>query len=128
MTVPCQSSETAYRTFDSAFAVERNDGNFPVKMRYYHNALRERDTFHSEYGAAGFCRKGVYGMPRYITNTMRICTRDAANVQYDATVPVKPKYTNDTEQFSDDEHCSDNPFTTPWFVLPPAKIPLTKAN
>jgi hypothetical protein len=44
------------------------------------------------YGAASFCRTGSYGMPQFVTNTMRLCTKDAANASYDASVPVRPIY------------------------------------
>lgn len=72
-------------------------------------------------------------MPQYITNTMRICTKDALNAKYDATVPVKPIYnaaTNVTSSssssstlphFEDEEYCSDSPFDVPWSLDDAAK-------
>lgn len=86
-------------------------------FRYAHTALRDSADYHSTFGTAGFCRKGSYGMPRYVTNTMRVCTRDSINVQYDATVPVSPTFQGDgSVQFSDMEYCSDTPYDVPWTV------------
>lgn len=75
--------------------------------------------FLHRFGTAGFCRTGNYGMPQYETNTMRICTRDAEGVQYDATVPVKPKWTTSSsssnkESFSATEYCSESASDVPW--------------
>lgn len=67
-------------------------------------------------------------MPQFVTNTMRLCTKDAANAaaagggppMYDATVPVKPLYrtngsaTTTTPIFSDEEYCSESPYDVPW--------------
>lgn len=119
VTLPCHHSETAYRTFDSVFAVdESNPAN--IRMVYQHNTLRDRQSAHSEYGASGLCRKGTYGMPRAITNTMRVCTRDSKDAVYDASVPVKPEYgTNrSTVPVYDDDNvrCADSPYETPWFI------------
>jgi hypothetical protein len=60
-------------------------------------------------------------MPQYLTNTMRICTKDAKNARYDATVPVKPTYSSSlfferttTPIFEDQEYCSASPYEVPW--------------
>jgi hypothetical protein len=72
----------------------------------------------TRFGSASFCRKGNYGMPQFVTNTMRLCTRDAAGkVSYDATVPVKPRYYNASARtYSQNpdftgaqEYCSSSP-------------------
>ena len=57
-------------------------------------------------------------MPQYETNTMRICTMDADGVQYDASAPVKPRWSNagGTEQFSVREHCAELSSDVPWQV------------
>lgn len=47
MTVPCSKDQTGYRTFDSAFAVDRGDGTVAVSMKYVHTMLRDQDAFHS---------------------------------------------------------------------------------
>ena len=65
------------------------------------------------YGTASFCRTGAYGMPQFVTNTMRVCTRDAPGAAYDASVPVKPVY-NNTLFDSSEELCSESPFDVPW--------------
>lgn len=119
VTLPCSASQTGYRTFDAAFVVERpgnDDDTVAVTMRYVHTALRDPVEYHSTSGTAGFCRRGSYGMPRVVTNTMRVCTRDAVNVEYDATVPVKPRFKNGQQQFSDTEYCASTPYDVPWTI------------
>lgn len=76
----------------------------------------------SRFGVSGFCRTGNYGMPQFVTNTMRLCTKDASNVAYDASVPVAPVYYNGSNsssystnpQFDTQEQCSGSPFDVPW--------------
>lgn len=75
--------------------------------------------FSTRYGTASFCRTGTYGMPQFVTNTIRLCTKDAANATYDPYVPVKPLYgsagTNPTFAEGDgDEMCSTSPTDVPW--------------
>jgi hypothetical protein len=60
-------------------------------------------------------------MPQFVTNTMRLCTRDAINASYDATVPVKPRYRknansdySETPTFDEQELCSSTPYDVPW--------------
>lgn len=124
VTVPCNKQHTGYRTFDAAFAVDRGtdeeEGDIlqVVTMRYHHTMLRDPSLYHNRFGASGFCRSGTYGMPMFVTNTMRVCTRDAhPSVQYDAAVPVKPRYGASPSSpvlFSDEEFCSDSPEEVPW--------------
>jgi hypothetical protein len=93
------------------------------------------------FAASSFCRTGNYGMPQFVTNTMRLCTREASSSAHDAYVPVKPVFYargNSTspvlsslpEEMSTnfDEHwrqldidgvavgeaCSINPYQVPW--------------
>lgn len=75
----------------------------------------------ARFGVSGFCRTGNYGMPQFATNTMRLCTKDAAaNAAYDASVPVAPVYyTNSSSyttnpQFDSQEQCSESPYEVPW--------------
>lgn len=42
---------------------------------------------------------------------MRICTRDAVNVSYDATIPAKPVW---QEAYSSTEHCASSEKDVPW--------------
>ena len=56
VTLPCDSNQAGYRTFDSAFAVERAGGGMTVTMRYLHTALRDPNLYHSAFGTSGFCR------------------------------------------------------------------------
>jgi hypothetical protein len=113
VTLPCDGADSAYRTFDSAFAMETStDGPFTVTMRYVNTMLRNITAASNEYGRSGFCRRGVYGMPTHVTNTMRVCTRDSADVRYDATVPILPIGGGPSES----EYCSDSPYDVPWSV------------
>jgi len=111
VTVPCMNA--SFRTFDSAFLVQYDENNFVATMRYTSTALRDRSRSSSEYSKAGFCRRGVYGMPSFVTNTARMCTRDAKGATYDATMPILPKW---DEGSFDDEYCSTSPYDTPWFM------------
>lgn len=117
VTLPCDKDQAGYKTFDAAFAVERPNNRVNVIMRYAHSTFRDQDDYHSTFGTAGFCRKGSYGMPRSVTNTMRLCTVDSVNVEYDATVPIRPRFSgNGFEQFSSTEYCSETPYEVPWAV------------
>lgn len=51
---------------------------------------------------------------QFVTNTMRICTRDASNVDYDATVPVRPRWNNPQKMYSDAEFCAPTEKDVPW--------------
>lgn len=121
MSLPCHHSEAGYRTFDAAFAVDDGEGDTMglVKMVYQHSALRDGREAGSEYGAAGFCRKGVYGMPRDWVNTMRVCTRDSKGAVYDASVPVRPRYGPGlalNASYQEELRCADSPYEVPWFA------------
>jgi hypothetical protein len=117
VTLPCDGADSAYRTFDSAFFMEMDNTSevFQVTMRYAHTALRNITAASNEYGRSGFCRRGVYGMPTLVTNTMRVCTQDATNVMYDAHVPVMPRWLGPANQ-AGDEHCSNSPYDIPWTI------------
>ncbi len=48
VTLPCSKDQAGYRTFDSAFAIDRGDGSMNVvRMRYLHTTLRDQDAYHS---------------------------------------------------------------------------------
>jgi hypothetical protein len=48
VTLPCSKEQAGYRTFDSAFAIDRWDGTMSVvHMKYQHTMLRDQDTYHS---------------------------------------------------------------------------------
>jgi hypothetical protein len=117
VTLPCDGEDAAYRTFDSAFFMETDttNGVFQVTMKYTHTMLRNMTSASNEYGRSGFCRRGQYGMSTHQTNTMRVCTRDAVNVMYDAHVPVMPKWENG-EGEQGDEYCADSPYDVPWSI------------
>ena len=53
-------------------------------------------------------------MPQFVTNTMRLCTKDgASSALFNPTVPVKPLLLVDGES-DEKELCSDSPFDVPW--------------
>jgi hypothetical protein len=67
-------------------------------------------------------------MPQFITNTMRLCTKDAANSSYDATVPARPRYGTNasapsatTPVYDAEELCSSSPYEVPWTLDDPAR-------
>ena len=99
------------------FVMEKDseDGIFHVTMRYMHSMVRDINTASNEYGRSGFCRRGVYGMPTHLTNTMRVCTRDATDIRYDASVPVKPQWSNEGESRGE-EYCAESPYDVPWSI------------
>lgn len=66
------------------------------------------------FGTAGFCRTGSFNTSQFVTNTMRVCTKDAANVEYDAAVPVKPKWKDTSKKYSDVEFCAPLETDVPW--------------
>ena len=84
-------------------------------------------TLLRRFGAASFCCTGNYGMPQFVTNTMRLCTKDALNASYDATVPAKPLYKTSssawttTPTFDSQEQCSDSPYDVPWSLDDPSR-------
>jgi hypothetical protein len=45
---------------------------------------------------------------------MRLCTKDAVNVQYDATVPVQPLWKNGVPQYASEEQCAAGEKDVPW--------------
>jgi hypothetical protein len=118
-TVPCSSSETGYRTFDSAFAVERSDGYTVVKLVYQHDATRDAARVDTHFGVGGVCRGSNVGMPFFETNTMRLCTRQLKGE--DTVDPAVPPLTSSTSYADSDfdavEHCSTSSTSVPWFDI-----------
>ena len=115
-TVPCGSQETGYRTFDSAFAVQRTTGQFTVvKMVYQHDATRSAGSVDTESGAGGVCRGSNLGMPMYNTNVMRVCTRQLLGAdKLDVAIPgLYP--TGLPDSLFGPEACSTASTETPWF-------------
>ncbi len=91
-TTPCGSSETGYRTFDSAFAVERSTARqyTVVKMVYQHDLTRDASRIDTHLGAGGVCRLSNLGMPFYQANTMQVCTRQLlGDGALDPAIPVQ---------------------------------------
>lgn len=84
VTVPCEASETAYRSFAQAFGLDEA-GNALV---YQHDLLRDAALVDSHFGAAGLCRATTFGMPMPETNNMRYCTQMPLDDTEDFTLPV----------------------------------------
>ena len=88
-TVPCSADETGYRSFDTAFAVERTEGQYTVaRLVYQHDLTRRADSVDSQAGAGGVCRGSNFGLPMVQTNTMQVCTRQQAGEALDPAVPL----------------------------------------
>ena len=85
VTVPCDASDTAYRSFAQAFALDEERGT----LVYQHDLLRDAALADSHYGVGGLCRRGSFGMPLFEVNTMRYCTSHPVGngSQEDFTVP-----------------------------------------
>lgn len=118
-TVPCSKDEAGYRVFDSVFAIDRESSSSVVIVKYMHSMVRDPEAYHSRFATAGFCRRGNYNHSQYVANTMRVCTRDVENVEYDATVPVAPKFLNPQKKFSDAEYCAPDAADVPWSMDDP---------
>ena len=117
-TVPCGSDETGYRTFDSAFAVQRTGGAAGeytvVRMVYEHDATRDASRVDTHIGAGGLCRSSNLGRPFYEGNTMRVCTRQLAEQDtLDPAVPIQYSDTVPANKFGP-EVCSTDSWSTPW--------------
>ena len=111
-TTPCMANDTGYRTFDSAFAVERVLGASYtlVRLVYQHDATRDAAAVDSQHGSGGLCRGSNVGLPMFYTNTMQVCTR-AVNSPLDVFVPspVTPSPALGPEK------CSQHSGDIPWF-------------
>ena len=111
-TMPCSSDQTGYRTFDSAFAVERTTvpGEFTmVKMVYQHDLTRTASIIDTQLGGGGVCRASNMGQ-LIQTNQMRICTRQAGPDALDPSIPSTPG----VGTFGP-EQCSTDSTSVPWF-------------
>ena len=85
VTVPCEASETAYRSFAQAFGLDEEAGNTLV---YQHDLLRDAALVDSHFGGAGLCRATTFGMPMPETNNMRYCTQMPLDDTEDFALPV----------------------------------------
>ena len=108
-TVPCSADETGYRSFDSAFAVERSAGEFTVaRLVYQHDLTRAAQSVDAQAGAGGVCRGSNLGAPMVQTNTMQLCTRQQTAPDFlDPAVPAQPA----PAPFGQEQCGSD----VPWF-------------
>jgi hypothetical protein len=118
-TVPCDSAETGYKTFDSAFAVERStEGQYTVvKMVYQHDLTRDASKIDTHLGAGGVCRQSNVGMPFYQTNSMQVCTRQLLDDgTLDPAIPVHQLGGADDIAYGP-ESCSSDSADLPWHAL-----------
>ena len=115
-TVPCTSDETGYQTFDSAFAVERQDsaGQYTVvRMVYQHDLTRNASSVDSQVGSGGVCRASNLGLPMINVNEMRICTRQQTGPDtLDAAIPGIPPMSPLGQA-----QCSGDSASVPWFEV-----------
>lgn len=114
VTVPCSADETGYRVFDESYVLYRSgDGTHSVYQSG--TTLRNKTLVQNFVGAAGECTKNNVGMPFVLSNTIRLCTREAADqpiVPEDPSMPFRPL---DVHEYGEGA-CSDEPFSTPWDV------------
>ena len=118
-TTPCSSSETGYRSFDSAFAVERGTtGHYTVvKLVYQHDLTRDAGRVDTHLGAGGVCRLSNLGMPFYQANNMQVCTRQLlGDGTLDAAIPVQDAGGYSGEAYGP-ESCSSDSADVPWYPL-----------
>ena len=106
VTVPCMAADTGYRSFDNVFAID-DDGN----MIFMEDQTRDMDKIDSHFGAGGLCRTSNFGFNMYVTNTMRICTRNRTDDNMDIHVPMTPK---DPNAVFEDEVCSTDSDQLQW--------------
>ena len=121
-TTSCSSDDTGYRTFDTAFAVERTAaaGQFTlVRMVYQNDLTREASTVDTMAGGGGVCRSSNVGLPFIQTNRVRLCTRlqlgdDTLDPAIQAGAPIYATPLPDSA-FSGEERCSEDSSETAWF-------------
>ena len=87
VTVPCDSSESGYRTFDNVFVLDTDASGEPV-MVFVEDQSRDADLVDSNFGSGGLCRGTNFGFDMYETNTMRVCTRVTDGEDVDIHVPA----------------------------------------
>ena len=108
-TTLCLGEDNGYRTFDSAFAVERSPGEFTLV--YQHDLTRQASVVDTQVGGGGVCRASNLGLPLVQTNNMRICTmRQGGADVLDIAVPASPASSPYGQ-----EVCSGDSTDIPWF-------------
>jgi hypothetical protein len=122
VTVPCMANETAYRSFAQYLALE-TDEDGPTLV-YHHDLLRDSSLIDTNFGVAGLCRTGTFGMPMPETNTMRYCTRVRNGGGEDFTLPVQDGVDNSDYGWTD-EKCTAASTDLPW---PSQQVPGTGSD
>lgn len=120
-TTSCSSDDTGYRTFDSAFAVERTAaaGQFTVvKMVYQNDLTRQASTIDTMAGGGGVCRSSNVGLPFIQTNRVQVCTRmqsgdDTLDPAIQPSLPLYAGVLADSA-FNTQERCSDDSSEVAW--------------
>lgn len=108
VSVPCDGSETGYRSFDNVFALDLDQAS--PRLVYLEDETRDRGRVDSHLGASGICRLTNFGFDMYETNTMRACTRVHDNEDVDIHVP---KTDNPPGELGMDR-CSASSEDLPW--------------
>lgn len=108
VTVPCDASETAFRSFEQAFAWDES----AHAMVYMHDLLRDGSLVDSHSGVGGLCRSNNFGMPMFETNTMQYCTSVPVDDDADFTLPIDTTkaYTGEWSNFK----CTSSSQELPW--------------
>lgn len=119
VTVPCEADDTAYRSFNQAFALDEESNS----LVYQHDLLRDIALVDSHFGGSGLCRSGTFGMPMMETNNMRYCTRMPLDDTEDFAVPLKyGQDPTDGEGWSE-WSCTSSSTQLPWPTLQAASAP-----
>ena len=121
-TTTCSSDETGYRTFDSAFAVERTTNQYTVVRLIYQNDLtRAASSIDTLAGGGGVCRSSNVGLPMVKTNRVRLCTRqqnvtDSLDVAIPSFPPLYSAPLPENTEFTA-EICSQDSSDIAWFDI-----------
>ena len=109
VTVPCEASETAYRGFAQAFALNESSHS----LVYEHDLLRDATLADTHFGGTGLCRAGSFGMPMPETNSMRYCTQIRLDDEEDFALPSwsERPFANPTWT---DWKCTSSSMSLPW--------------
>lgn len=119
VTVPCEASDTAYRSFTQSFALDEETNT----LVYQHDLLRDIELVDSHFGGAGLCRSGTFGMPMMETNNMRYCTRMPLDDTEDFTLPLpyqeEPEFTHEWGPWQ----CTSSSSQLPWPTIETSTAP-----
>ena len=110
VTVPCEGEDTAYKSFEQAFALDAEN----MTLVYQHDLLRDSSMVDSHFGVGGLCHSNTFGMPMPETNNMRYCTKIQIDDTEDFTLPVQSGADPTDGVLWGDEQCSGSSQDLPW--------------